>query len=148
MNTTISKLLNYAHRLRKWVSALSIGHRVIELCLLFIILKHRHGLVTDCHHLPMVLIVPQSAPMVSVADVSVKLYFAIFQYSCCIEYKLKRGQTGFLKTNKKRVAIWKQMKAWTIEEKISDETECWMHWTKLLTSSPKVNTCYTCKFIK
>jgi len=35
--------------------------------------KHRHGLVTDCHHLPMVPIVPQSAPMVSVADVSVKL---------------------------------------------------------------------------
>jgi len=41
-----------------------------------IIVKHRHGLVTDCHHLPMfpmVPIVPQSAPMVSVADVSVKL---------------------------------------------------------------------------
>jgi len=37
-------------------------------------MKHRHGLVTDCHHLPMVPIVPQSAPMVSVADVSVKLY--------------------------------------------------------------------------
>src|SRR6218665_1673461 len=42
-----------------------------------IIVKHRHGLVTDCHHLPMVPmvpIVPQSAPMVSVAVVSVKLY--------------------------------------------------------------------------
>src|SRR6218665_988620 len=39
-----------------------------------IIVKHRHGLVTDCHHLPIVPIVPQSAPMVSVADVSVKLY--------------------------------------------------------------------------
>ena len=42
-----------------------------------IIVKHRQGLVTDCHHLPMVPIVPivpQSAPMVSVADVSVKLY--------------------------------------------------------------------------
>jgi len=38
-----------------------------------IIVKHRHGLVTDCHHLPMVPIVPQSAPMVSVADVLVKL---------------------------------------------------------------------------
>jgi len=36
-----------------------------------IIVKHRHGLVTDCHQVP---IVPQSAPMVSVADVSVKLY--------------------------------------------------------------------------
>jgi len=36
--------------------------------------KHRHGLVTDCHNLPMVPIVLQSAPMVSVADVSVKLY--------------------------------------------------------------------------
>jgi len=33
-----------------------------------IIVKHRHGLVNDCHHLPMVPmvpIVPQSAPMVS-----------------------------------------------------------------------------------
>src|SRR6218665_2927642 len=40
-----------------------------------IIVKHRHGLVTDCHHLLMVPIVPQSAPMVSVADVSVKLYY-------------------------------------------------------------------------
>src|SRR6218665_342612 len=42
-----------------------------------IIAKRRHGLATDCHHLPMVPmvpIVPQSAPMVSVADVSVKLY--------------------------------------------------------------------------
>src|SRR6218665_2421520 len=39
-----------------------------------IIVKHRCGLVTDCHHLPMVPIVSQSAPMVSVADVSVKLY--------------------------------------------------------------------------
>jgi len=39
-----------------------------------IIMKHQHGLVTDCHHLPMVPIVPQSAPMVSVADVLVKLY--------------------------------------------------------------------------
>ena len=39
-------------------------------------MKHRHGLVTDCHHLPMVPIVPQSAPMASVADVSVKLYFS------------------------------------------------------------------------
>jgi len=38
-----------------------------------IIVKHWHGLVTDCHHLPMVPIVPQLAPMVSVADVSVKL---------------------------------------------------------------------------
>src|SRR6218665_2545010 len=38
MNTTISKLRNYAHRLRKWQSVLSIGHRVIELCLSFIIL--------------------------------------------------------------------------------------------------------------
>src|SRR6218665_489007 len=37
MNTTISKLCNYAHRLRKWKSVLSIGHRVIELCLPFII---------------------------------------------------------------------------------------------------------------
>jgi len=35
------------------------------------IVKHRQGLVTDCHHL--LMIVPQSAPMVSVADVSVKL---------------------------------------------------------------------------
>src|SRR6218665_2563106 len=38
MNTTISKLRNYAHRLRKWYAVLSIGHRVIELCLPFIIL--------------------------------------------------------------------------------------------------------------
>src|SRR6218665_416102 len=37
MNTTISKLRNYAHQLRKWKSVLSIGHRVIELCLLFTI---------------------------------------------------------------------------------------------------------------
>ena len=40
-------------------------------------MKHRHGPVTDCHRLPtvpMVPIVPQSAPMVSVADASVKLY--------------------------------------------------------------------------
>jgi len=29
--------------------------------------------VTDCHHLPMFPIVPQSAPMVSVDDVLVKL---------------------------------------------------------------------------
>src|SRR6218665_3443074 len=46
----------------------------------YIIVKHRHGLVTDCHRLPMVPmvpIVPQSAPMVSVADVSVKLYLAV-----------------------------------------------------------------------
>src|SRR6218665_746291 len=42
-----------------------------------IIVKHRHGLVTDCHHLPMVPIVSQSAPMVSVADVSVKLYYQV-----------------------------------------------------------------------
>jgi len=35
-----------------------------------IIVKHRHGPVTDCHRLP---IVPQSTPMVSVADASVKL---------------------------------------------------------------------------
>ena len=39
-----------------------------------VIVKHRHGLVADCQYLPMVPIVPQSAPMVSVADVSVKLY--------------------------------------------------------------------------
>src|SRR6218665_3041140 len=39
-----------------------------------IIVKHQHGLVTDCHHLPMVPIVPQSVPMASVADVSVTLY--------------------------------------------------------------------------
>jgi len=38
-----------------------------------IIVKHWHGLVTDCHRLPMVPIVPQSAPLVIVADVSVKL---------------------------------------------------------------------------
>jgi len=44
-----------------------------------IIVKHRHGLVTDCHHLPMVPIVPQSTPMVSVADVSVKLYCSYFR---------------------------------------------------------------------
>jgi len=42
--------------------------------------KHRHGLVTDRHHLPMVPIVPQSAPMVSVADVSVKLYLHVCKY--------------------------------------------------------------------
>jgi len=41
--------------------------------------KHRHRLVTDCHHLPRVPIVPQSALMVSVADVSVKLYIALFR---------------------------------------------------------------------
>jgi len=35
--------------------------------------KHQHGLVTDCHQLPMVPIVPQSALIVSVADVSVKI---------------------------------------------------------------------------
>src|SRR6218665_625963 len=52
-----------------------------------IIVKHRHGLVTDCHHLlmiPMVPIVPQSAPMVSVADVSVKLYLK-FKLLCRFE---------------------------------------------------------------
>src|SRR6218665_1421689 len=38
MNTTISKLRNYAHSLRKWLSVLSIWHRVIVLCLLLIIL--------------------------------------------------------------------------------------------------------------
>src|SRR6218665_954511 len=38
MYTTISKLRNYANRLRKWYSVLSTGHREIELCLLFIIL--------------------------------------------------------------------------------------------------------------
>src|SRR6218665_2470553 len=38
MNTTISKLRNYAHQLGKWLSVLSIWHRVIVLCLLFIIL--------------------------------------------------------------------------------------------------------------
>jgi len=41
-----------------------------------VIVKHRHELVIDCHRLPMVpllLIVLTSAPMVSVADVSVKL---------------------------------------------------------------------------
>jgi len=32
-----------------------------------IIVKHRHGLVTDCHRLLIVPMVPQSAPMVSVA---------------------------------------------------------------------------------
>src|SRR6218665_3398065 len=42
-----------------------------------IIVKHRHGLVTDCHHLPMVPIVPKSAPMVSAVDVSVKLYLYV-----------------------------------------------------------------------
>ena len=46
-----------------------------------IIVKHRHGLVTDCHHLPMVPIVPQSAPMASVADVSVKLYFVVVAHN-------------------------------------------------------------------
>src|SRR6218665_1651587 len=39
-----------------------------------VIVKHRHEMVTDCHRLPMVPIVLTSAPMVSVADVSVKLY--------------------------------------------------------------------------
>jgi len=39
-----------------------------------IIVKHRQELVTDCQRLPIVLMVSQSAPMVSVADVSVKLY--------------------------------------------------------------------------
>src|SRR6218665_3295190 len=39
-----------------------------------IIVKHRHGPVTDCHRLPIIPMVPQSAPMVSVADASVKLY--------------------------------------------------------------------------
>jgi len=41
-----------------------------------IIVKHRQELVTDCHQLPIVPMVPivsQSAPMASVADVSVKL---------------------------------------------------------------------------
>ena len=41
-----------------------------------LIMKHRHGLVTDCHWMPivpMVPIVPQSAPIVSAADVLVKL---------------------------------------------------------------------------
>ena len=51
-----------------------------------IIVKHRHGLVTDCHHLPMVPIVPQSAPMVSVADVSVKLYLKLVHCLKIMEY--------------------------------------------------------------
>jgi len=41
-----------------------------------LILKHRHGLVTDCHRLlivPIVQLVLQSALIVSAADVSVKL---------------------------------------------------------------------------
>ena len=38
-----------------------------------LIMKHRHGLVTDCHQLPIVPIVLHSAPIVSAADVSVKL---------------------------------------------------------------------------
>jgi len=43
-----------------------------------LILKHRHGLVPDCHRLPIVL---QSAPIVSAADVSVKLYIlSVFLY--------------------------------------------------------------------
>jgi len=49
-----------------------------------IIVKHRQGLVTDCHQLPivpMVPIVPQSAPIVSVADVSVKLYLRPSSFS-------------------------------------------------------------------
>src|SRR6218665_4001555 len=52
-----------------------------------IIVKHRHGLVTDCHHLPMVPIVSQSAPMVSVADVSVKLYSEPLN-NCSVTLKL------------------------------------------------------------
>jgi len=32
-----------------------------------------HGLVTDCLQLPIVPIVPQPGPIVSVADVSIKL---------------------------------------------------------------------------
>jgi len=39
-----------------------------------LILKHWHGLVTDCHQLAMVPIVLQSAPIVSDDGVSVKLY--------------------------------------------------------------------------
>ena len=42
-----------------------------------LIVKHWHGLVSDCHQLlivPRVPIVPQSASIVSAADVSVKLY--------------------------------------------------------------------------
>src|SRR6218665_1799095 len=53
-------------------------------------MKHRHGLFTDCHHLPMVPmvpIVPQSAPMVSVADVSVKLYIRL--KDCSTEMSLE-----------------------------------------------------------
>ena len=41
-----------------------------------VIVKQRHELVTDCHRLPMVPMLPivlTSGPMVSVADVSVKL---------------------------------------------------------------------------
>jgi len=56
-----------------------------------IIVKHRqirHGLVTDCHHLPMVPIVPQSAPMLSVADVSVKLYFVLISRTLEIHFQI------------------------------------------------------------
>ena len=48
-----------------------------------VLVKHRHELVTDCHRLPMVPMLPivlTSAPMVSVADVSVKLYIYIYIY--------------------------------------------------------------------
>jgi len=38
-----------------------------------LILKHQHGLVTDCHWLPIVPIVLQSAPIPSAADLSIKV---------------------------------------------------------------------------
>ena len=45
-----------------------------------LIVKHRHGLVTDCDLLPNVPMIPialHSAPIESVADVSVKLYINV-----------------------------------------------------------------------
>jgi len=38
-----------------------------------LVVKHRQKLATDCHRLPIVQIVPQSTPIVSVADLLVKL---------------------------------------------------------------------------
>jgi len=51
------------------------------------ILKHRHGLVTDCHWLPIVLIVLQLAPIVSAADVTVKLYMKVNVFTLLRSYR-------------------------------------------------------------
>ena len=71
-----------------------------------LIVKHWHGLVTDCHRLLIVPIVPQSAPIVSVADVSVKLYRRQLQVKDLPKvpmWRLKRVQTRGPSNERRRI---------------------------------------------